>query len=1067
MSAERRHYRGRGHNRYVRNYNSRESQRDNNPNYGWRNTQHRSSNNQHNYNRYTRNYHPISSYSHQSPSPSIQHDTYRNKEKQLVIDQQWIKIIYDVNNNEHKTKISQIVTYGQRCRDNCSKTECLIYYGKYILHTNINGDIIGLYNGGYNVWEQWIWYYLGGNMQYDAAQIFSNKDLFGSSIICGKNLCSVEYNKIGYPLTEAICKKGWLDGLKCIIEERKINHIDEKFKLLVETAYLFNDTVLKYLMLENKFYTYFDVDTQVSEYDETLWICCRDQFAKISKPGSGWLHCLESIHYAPVLIQKIHNNNMELKDDQNENHMTENWMLKELNEIKLNVDNIKLTQQYVEERLNIIKKLINNQQVKFKLESCFYGLCVDAAGSKLHSIHFWKPHIDRNETKHSLEYIPAETEWGRLRMGVSDAHFFTVVSNKNAVKFCTIMTDDCQLWKIEQMQIKNENKIWIRVINKLGYKLIFSWKKYVSELPSSMPVLSVSDKIHEIDELCVDIFSVAKNNYSTKYRLYFEKYQYVTNRVILNGIGRTLNRHSFWRLSVDGSKVYHRKFDCYKGKVGNIANTLWQFKETYIKSLYDNHDKQQDMKPQTQQRPGPPTRSPPPPPPPKYTPLYECSALIWNGKICAAIDSVYVPQGCIENLKKYIDESFASTEALHYYLTHTIAIQIIEKQAIYITFSKTGKSICLMHTELHKKTSGFLPCLFVVIVENISISKHIKQPWKIIDSTSINEAFMTTDELFNNYGIIQTDLPVSVRRMSDNFEDLKSKIAITEQLIMDTDWKHVNIVKSNQLNAFNSNTLQINADRFRQLALQSLKEYINNKEFTSILELMSMQNKYHLRKLLPIFIPEFQKYVAISFADEKSVSNSSKTVVIAIHLNLIAMKNKARLVGHIPQDSWLHLITHNSIMNNIVIVDIDISQNNMNMNQIKKTQKAMGLHDILGNKNVYYQAHKSINDNFNYNTMNNDAINIRSLNYNSANPIDESQSIQQFINSNDIFGWLKNIVRVPQYYNTLLNEGFEDFETILEVEEADLIEMHIDTKEHRLKIISAVQQIKSNKNIKI
>merc|ERR1712157_627699 len=157
----------------------------------------------------------------------------RNQNKP-VIKSRWKQIFYDLNNEDDKKKISQIIKYGQRSNlsKDCTFTEYLIFYGTRILHTNINGDIIGLYSGGIEAWEQWFYAFLGNNITYDLDKVFSRIDLFGLSMICGINMSrNKEY---GYKITMAIIKKGWLDGLKYIVEKLKIIHIDNQFELLVE-----------------------------------------------------------------------------------------------------------------------------------------------------------------------------------------------------------------------------------------------------------------------------------------------------------------------------------------------------------------------------------------------------------------------------------------------------------------------------------------------------------------------------------------------------------------------------------------------------------------------------------------------------------------------------------------------------------------------------------------------------------------------------------------------------------------------------------------------------------------
>eukprot|EP01084_Bolivina_argentea_P273257 465413_1 len=76
----------------------------------------------------------------------------------------------------------------------------------------------------------------------------------------------------------------------------------------------------------------------------------------------------------------------------------------------------------------------------------------------------------------------------------------------------------------------------------------------------------------------------------------------------------------------------------------------------------------------------------------------------------------------------------------------------------------------------------------------------------------------------------------------------------------------------------------------------------------------------------------------------------------------------------------------------------------------------------------------------------------------SGTEVTENKRVYDMI---DIQWWFTNSVKLPQYTHIFIEEGFEDFETILEVENDDLIEMNITQQEHRLKIMQSVKQLKA------
>eukprot|EP01084_Bolivina_argentea_P164979 286730_1 len=59
--------------------------------------------------------------------------------------------------------------------------------------------------------------------------------------------------------------------------------------------------------------------------------------------------------------------------------------------------------------------------------------------------------------------------------------------------------------------------------------------------------------------------------------------------------------------------------------------------------------------------------------------------------------------------------------------------------------------------------------------------------------------------------------------------------------------------------------------------------------------------------------------------------------------------------------------------------------------------------------------------------------------------------------------WLENVVGLPQYYLTLIENGFDDFESIRDINSNDLIEIGIDKLGHRKKIMKYASNLNINK----
>merc|ERR1712228_526839 len=243
---------------------------------------------------------------------------------------------------------------------------------------------------------------------------------------------------------------------------------------------------------------------------------------------------------------------------------------------------------------------------------------------------------------------------------------------------------------------------------------------------------------------------------------------------------------------------------------------------------------------------------------------------------------------------------------LYYYLNFTMAMQIIEEQAVYIKVDN-GRDICLMNTGLHK--DGHV--LYAVIVPNTIIMT--KQSWQIIDYTHISEAFMTADQLKRTDRIYSIDLPKSSRQIHNNWQEDKNRINIlqTEPSKLSATHcirrtfqgkKRIHIIQSRR-NMQNGRRVSMSRDQFAHYAITSLKhEFKINRKPICIVHFHLRQRKYEIRKVLPVWLPEERAYVGLIF----SFDDTQRIIISGIGLDLIDLKNKANLIEAVPADSWLN-----------------------------------------------------------------------------------------------------------------------------------------------------------------
>jgi len=268
------------------------------------------------------------------------------------------------------------------------------------------------------------------------------------------------------------------------------------------------------------------------------------------------------------------------------------------------------------------------------------------------------------------------------------------------------------------------------------------------------------------------------------------------------------------------------------------------------------------------------------------------------------MNNIFVSKQATQLLLAYVDEEFENASKLYYFLDYTVAMELIEEQTAQYTFAD-GKVIILVPMELHRNGE----MLYAVVVHNDHDSKQTR---RVIDFETIGEAFMTSKQLYAKFGIFAKSLPVGARQKNNYWTREADKIEITAELIRNTDFVQVKSVqtkgkghksrrggKRGNTGRGKNSTLDLSAVRFQELALAALAEF--EDEFVTIAQVRFREYQYHLERLLPVWIPEVEQFVALAFR-----YNGSATQVSAIYMDLTDMKNKANLVEMVPAHSWLN-----------------------------------------------------------------------------------------------------------------------------------------------------------------
>jgi len=287
-----------------------------------------------------------------------------------------------------------------------------------------------------------------------------------------------------------------------------------------------------------------------------------------------------------------------------------------------------------------------------------------------------------------------------------------------------------------------------------------------------------------------------------------------------------------------------------------------------------------------------------------FAKTYECFEPYWNGKNCRAMGNIFISKPCTTALKQYVDESFTKDSELYYYIDYTVGMQIIDRQTVYIHLDG-NKKICLLNTELHKDGKK----LYAVIVPNSK--SNTRQQW-MIPYEHISEAFMTQDGLKAAYGLCPADLPKGAMAKDQSWKIQKNQLewylAQREQMTQLIRWyfhgrSKIPIIQSQKkAQNYHNGNIAMTRDEFAHYVIDSFHYALDNDEIVNIAHVDIHQHKYQLESVLPVWLEPCQAYVGLIFSFDKEAG----IIINGVNLDLVDLKNKARLVGPVAADSWLN-----------------------------------------------------------------------------------------------------------------------------------------------------------------
>jgi len=238
----------------------------------------------------------------------------------------------------------------------------------------------------------------------------------------------------------------------------------------------------------------------------------------------------------------------------------------------------------------------------------------------------------------------------------------------------------------------------------------------------------------------------------------------------------------------------------------------------------------------------------------------------------------------------------------------TTAMQIIGGEVKGIKL-QDGRKICLMNTGLHRGGK----VLYAVIVPNAK--SNTKQQWMAAPYRHISEAFSTADQLKAAYGLCAADLPKGAMEKDQSWKTQKKQLewylAQRDQMTQLIRWyfhgrSKIPIIQSQKkAQNYHNGNITMTRDEFAHYVIASLKALDKpqyNQEIVNIAHVDIHQHKYQLESVLPVWLEPCEAYVCLIFSFDKEAG----LTLSGVNLDLVDLKNKARLVGPIAADSWLN-----------------------------------------------------------------------------------------------------------------------------------------------------------------
>jgi len=245
--------------------------------------------------------------------------------------------------------------------------------------------------------------------------------------------------------------------------------------------------------------------------------------------------------------------------------------------------------------------------------------------------------------------------------------------------------------------------------------------------------------------------------------------------------------------------------------------------------------------------------------------------------------NIFTPKEATPKLRADVEEHFDNDFVLYYYMDMTTALQMNDHQVniFNINIDDEMEELGIVNYDLHIKSTKKL--IYGIFKPNDADKKTDKWKWKLSE-------FKTDDQIVQEYGIENSELPKSSRKTQKFIQALKSNIVIQESLIDDTKWFEIMQIKSLKRNVkMPKITVELSKDMF----IKELKRSFSNVGQPLIPIVVNKNRTHWIEWIKIIYIQSQDIYIGISM---KMVNNNALEVT-SICLDRGDILNKHRLVG--------------------------------------------------------------------------------------------------------------------------------------------------------------------------